>query len=75
MRNVLRREQRRPRSKEATDSNRFPGHEGRMAAHMMRIRNHPCQCGSGKRYADCCISRPNQERLELANRKNRGLLL
>ena len=73
MRNVLKREQRRARSKEVRDSNRFAGHEGRMAWHTMRIHNHPCECGSGKKYADCCISKPNQERLELANRKNKGL--
>jgi len=52
-----------------TDSHRHPGHENRMASHAFRIHNHPCQCGSGKRYADCCISRPDQERRELARRK------
>ena len=24
----------------------------RLAAHERRIHNHPCPCGSGKRYAD-----------------------
>jgi hypothetical protein len=34
-----------------------------------RIHNHPCGCGSGKRYADCCIDRINQEQIELRHRQ------
>jgi hypothetical protein len=41
----------------------------RLAAHERRIHDHPCPCGSGLRYADCCIGRPNQEYLELKRRR------
>ena len=44
-------------------------HEKRLAAHERRIHNHPCPCGSGRRYVDCCINRPNQEQLELRHRR------
>jgi len=46
--------------------------ETRLAAHERRIHNHPCPCGSGRRYVDCCIDRPNQEALELKHRRRRG---
>jgi hypothetical protein len=45
----------------------------RLAEHERRIHNHPCPCGSGLRYADCCIDRPNQEHLELRHRRRMGL--
>jgi hypothetical protein len=45
------------------------GHEERLAEHERRIHDHPCECGSGKRYADCCIDRINQEQLELRHRR------
>jgi len=48
-------------------------HEERLAAHEHRIHNHPCPCGSGKRYVDCCISKINQEHLELRHRRQVGL--
>ena len=48
-------------------------HEERLAAHEQRIHNHPCPCGSGKRYVDCCIDRLNQEHLELRARRQMGL--
>jgi hypothetical protein len=41
----------------------------RLAAHERRIHDHPCPCGSGLRYADCCIGRINQEHLELKRRR------
>jgi len=64
--NVLRREQRpgpHPSIERPVD------HEARLAAHEKRIHDHPCPCGSGQRYADCCIRRPNQEQLELNRRR------
>jgi hypothetical protein len=48
-------------------------HEERLAAHEQRIHNHPCPCGSGKRYVDCCIGRANQGQLELRHRCRMGL--
>lgn len=57
LRNVLASHQRRDRSRAPTDSNCHAGHEGRMAWHMMRVRNHPCPCGSGKRYRACCLGK------------------
>ncbi len=45
----------------------------RLAEHERRIHNHPCPCGSGKRYADCCISKINQEQIELRHRRRMGL--
>jgi hypothetical protein len=47
----------------------LPGHEERLRAHEVRIHNHPCACGSGQRYADCCIDKVNQEQLELRHRR------
>ena len=41
----------------------------RLAEHEHRIHNHPCGCGSGKRYVDCCIDKINQEYIELRNRR------
>jgi hypothetical protein len=52
---------------------RAPDHEERLAAHERRIHNHPCPCGSGERYADCCIGRMNQDQLELRNRRRMGM--
>ena len=52
---------------------RAPDHEERLAAHERRIHNHPCECGSGERYADCCIGRMNQEQIELRHRRRMGL--
>ena len=40
-----------------------------LAAHEQRIHNHPCGCGSGKRYVDCCIDKINQEYIELRYRR------
>ncbi len=36
-----------------TDSNRFPGHSERMAAHIHRIRNHKCERTDGTWCKDC----------------------
>jgi hypothetical protein len=57
LRNVLSSHQERDRTRPPTDSNRFPGHEQRMAWHMMQVRNHPCPCGSGVRFVDCCLGK------------------
>jgi hypothetical protein len=43
-------------------------HEERLAAHERRIHDHSCECGSGKRYVDCCIDRMDQGHLELRHR-------
>jgi hypothetical protein len=72
LRNVLPRMQRPTRCAEG-DEVRPPGHEQRLAAHEERIHNHPCPCGSGKRYVDCCIGRINQDQLELRHRRRMGL--
>ena len=53
IRNVLRINQRPTPGKFETDSNRFPGHENRMAAHIHRIRNHACERTDGKKCRDC----------------------
>ncbi len=45
----------------------------RLAAHERRIHNHLCPCGSGKTYGSCCISRINQEHLELRHRRQMGM--
>jgi hypothetical protein len=39
--------------KTTTDSNRFPGHENRMADHIHRVWNHTCERTDGKRCGDC----------------------
>ena len=57
MRNVLHLEQDRDRRGPASESHLFPGHEQRMAWHMMQVRNHPCPCGSGVRFGDCCLGK------------------
>ncbi len=58
MHDILRREQHRPgNGRHSTESRMFPGHEDRMTFHMMRIRNHPCPCGSGVRFVDCCLGK------------------
>ena len=63
----------RPGAAEKGVAPRPPDIEERLAAHERRIHNCPCGCGSGKRYVDCCIDRPNQEHLELRHRRQVGL--
>ena len=63
----------RPGAAEKGVGPRPPDIEERLAAHERRIHNHPCPCGSGKRYVDCCIDRINQEHLELRHRRQVGL--
>jgi hypothetical protein len=53
-------------------SHQSVGHQERMAAHIERIHNHPCQCGSGLVYGRCCIGRMNQEYYELRHRMGKG---
>jgi len=43
--------------KHVRESSRFPGHEARMAAHIHRIRNHPCERTDGRKCADCIKGR------------------
>ena len=40
-------------AKTAKDSNRFPGHQARMAAHIRRIHEHRCDRTDGRRCSDC----------------------
>jgi uncharacterized protein YchJ len=40
-----------------------------VAERERQIHNHPCPCGSGKTYVNCCIDRNNQESLELRHRR------
>jgi len=46
-----------------------PDHAERLAAHEARIHSHPCPCGSSRTYGECCLTRPNQEHLELKRRR------
>jgi len=69
VRTVPHRNQILPRGRVGRLSSDYPGHEERLAAHERRIHDHPCPCGSGRRYVDCCIDRINQEQLELAHRR------
>jgi len=43
--------------KVVTDSNRFGGHEARMASHTHRIWNHPCEREDGSKCPDCIMKR------------------
>lgn len=62
LRCILSSQQDRSHGKAATDSNCFPGHDQRMAWHMMQVRNHPCPCGSGIRFGDCCLGKSKCKR-------------
>jgi len=53
IRNILRRERMPSRGKVVTDSNRFDGHDNRMASHVRRVRNHACERADGKCCGDC----------------------
>lgn len=44
----------------AHESHKFYGHDARMADHDRRIRSAACECGSGKRYGDCCLDSDHQ---------------
>lgn len=57
VRNILRRERMPSRGKVVTDSNRFDGHDNRMASHIHRIWNHACERTDGKRCGDCIYRR------------------
>ena len=70
LRNILGRMQ---RPGGANPQQRPADHEERLAAHQRRVHNHPCPCGSGRRYVDCCIDRPNQVQRELRHRKRTGV--
>ena len=69
MRNLLSAMQDRPSAPPARECLDDPERLARLSAHEKRIHNHPCPCGSGLRYADCCIGRINQEHLELKRRR------
>jgi len=64
LRNTLHSHQECDRRRPSADSNRYPGHEQRMAWHMMQVRNHPCPCGSGKRFGACCLGKCRCKRCE-----------
>jgi len=53
VRNILPRERRPSAGKAITDSNRFEGHENRMASHIHRIWNHECERTDGELCKDC----------------------
>jgi len=53
IRNDLRRHQAPTPGKVITESNRFDGHENRVAAHAHRVWNHTCERSDGKRCGDC----------------------
>jgi hypothetical protein len=36
-----------------SDSNRYPGHENRMAGHIHRVRTHACEQPAGRECRDC----------------------
>ena len=57
VRNILPRERKPSTGKVVTDSNRFDGHENRMASHSHRIWNHACERADGKRCRDCIYRR------------------
>lgn len=42
----------------AKESHNFPGHEMRMAAHIQRVRNHPCERTDGRKCPDCVKGTP-----------------
>ena len=69
MRDVRLHDQILTRAKRSIRSCDCPGHEERLRAHEERIHNHPCGCGSGKRYVNCCIDKIDQERIELLHRR------
>jgi len=50
---TLRRQQDATPGKHATDSNRFPGHEARLAGHIHRARTHECERTDGRKCNDC----------------------
>lgn len=52
-------------------SHDFPGHENRLASHTERIRGHPCECGSGKRYGECCMIEYETEQGNRSARKRK----
>ncbi len=53
VKNILKLSQCRTSGKADTDSNRFPCHDGRMAAHVIRIRDHVCERPRGAKCEDC----------------------
>ena len=60
VRNTLRQHQQPTPGKVVTDSNRFDGHDNRMASHSHRIWNHKCEQTGGKRCKDCIYARRRQ---------------
>ena len=53
IKNDLRRYQTPTPGKVVTASNCFEGHENRMAAHIRRVWNHPCERTDDTRCRDC----------------------
>jgi len=69
LRNVLSVMQDRPSRPTFHEASDDPDRLARLAAHERRIHDHPCPCGSGRTYGECCLTRPNQEHLELKRRR------
>jgi len=46
--------------KVVTESRRFPGHDNRMASHIHRVWNHPCERTDGDRCDDCIYRRKDR---------------
>jgi len=57
IRDSLRQHQKPTPGKFVTDSNRFDGHDNRMASHIHRIWNHACERSDGSRCSDCIYRR------------------
>ena len=53
IKNDLRRHQAPTPGKVVTDSNRFDGHDNRMAAHSHRVWNHACERTDSTKCTDC----------------------
>ena len=53
IRDILHKERKATPGKVVTDSNRFNGHDNRMAAHIQRVWNHACERRDGRRCKDC----------------------
>ena len=58
LKNVLKSHQYQTPGRASSDSNRHPGHANRMASHIHRIWNHPCERPDGPKCPDCIKRKP-----------------